>query len=156
VPYLLDGNNLIGRIRRTPKPSGEDRAALVAEVADRLRRTRARATLFFDGPAGERSSALGSLTIRVPASGTADDAILREVASSRSPRDCVVVTADRELARRARDAGARALAPEEFFRRFGFGSSGDREGPPPSATPERVDVDEWMRWFGDDANREKP
>ena len=52
MPYLLDGNNLIGAVRRTARPSDGDRAALVAEVAQRLRKTRARATIFFDGPVG--------------------------------------------------------------------------------------------------------
>jgi hypothetical protein len=150
VPYLLDGNNLIGLVRRTARPSAEDRASLIAELSDRLRRTKARATVFFDGPAGERSSALGPLSVRIPASGTADDLILREVAASRAPRDCVVVTADRDLARRAREAGARSLAPEEFFRRFG--PAGGRDRAP--AANERVDVDEWMRWFEDEGNRD--
>jgi rRNA-processing protein FCF1 len=151
VPYLLDGNNLIGVVRRAARPSEEDRAALIAEIADRLRRTRARATLFFDGPAGGRTSALGGLTVRVPRSGSADDAIVDAVSAARSPRDCVVVTADRELARRARDAGARVVAPGEFFARFGAGGNApaERDRPPPSAG----EVEEWMRYFEDEGNR---
>jgi hypothetical protein len=151
VPYLLDGNNLIGSVRRTARPSEQDRDALVAELADRLRRTRARATLFFDGPAGERSRTLGSLTIRTPSGGSADDAILREVAASSSPRDCVVVTADRGLAGRARDAGARVVSPGEFFARFG--ASSPRGGPARDAPPATESVEEWMRYFEDPKNR---
>jgi rRNA-processing protein FCF1 len=153
VPYLLDGNNLIGSVRRTARPSEQDRDALIAEVADRLRRTRARATIFFDGPAGERSRALGSLTIRTPSGGSADDAILREVAASSSPRECVVVTADRGLARRARDAGARVVPPGEFFERFG--ASSPRGGPArePSPATNAESVEEWMRYFEDPRNR---
>src|SRR5207247_6718517 len=55
MPYFLDGNNLIGRERGSALPSEEDRQALVAELAGRLRRTKATAALFFDGP-GERRS----------------------------------------------------------------------------------------------------
>jgi hypothetical protein len=153
MPYLLDGNNLIGSVRRTARPTDEDRDALVAEIAGRLRRTRARATLFFDGPAGERSRALGSLSIRIPARGSADDAILREVAAAASPRDCVVVTADRGLAQRSRDAGARVASPQEFFARFGASSPRDepaREVPP---TTKAESVEEWMRYFEDPKNR---
>ena len=32
MPYFLDGNNLIGRARRTARPTEADRAALVAEA----------------------------------------------------------------------------------------------------------------------------
>ncbi len=149
MPYLLDGNNLIGLVRRTARPSEEDRQALVADLAERLRATRARAALFFDGPAGERGSSLGSLSVR-PASGSADDAILAEVRKAASPSECIVVTADRGLAGRARDLGAKVCAPSDFFARFGSGAGrggGERSG-------QRVDVDDWLRWFADEKNRE--
>lgn len=149
MPYLLDGNNLIGLFRRTSRPSAEDRQALVAELAERLRRTRARAILFFDGPAGGRGSSMGALTIRPAPGGSADDAILREIANARAPGEMTVVTADRGLARRARDAGAAVCAPEEFFARFGRAPGGP--SPPESAGP--VDVDAWMRYFEDEGNR---
>lgn len=154
MPYLLDGNNLIGLVRRTARPSEDDRAALIAELAERLRQTRARATLFFDGPAGERGGAFGGLTVRVPASGSADDAILREIGRARAPADCIVVTADRELARRAREAGARTVAPREFFARFGTGGGAASErgrAAPPSSPQE---LEEWMRYFEDERNRD--
>ena len=150
MPYLLDGNNLIGRVRRTARPSEEDRAALVAEIAERLRRTRARATLYFDGPAGARPTSLGSLTVRTASGSSADEAILREIERSRAPGELVVVTGDRELSRRAQAAGARVMDPAEFFVRFG-GSK-----PPQGAKPEGgpVDIDEWVKYFDDDSNRE--
>ena len=149
MPYLLDGNNLIGLFRRTSRPSEEDRQALVAELSERLRRTRARAILFFDGPAGSRGSSMGTLTIRPASGGTADDAILREIEKTQSPGEMTVVTADRGLSRRARDAGAAVCTPEEFFSRFGRSSGGP--SPPESAGP--VDVDAWMRYFEDGGNR---
>ena len=150
MPYLLDGNNLIGLVRGSARPSEEERAALVAEIADRLRRTRARATLFFDGPAGGRPAALGSLTVRTATGESADDAILREIRKSRAPGELIVVTADRELAGRARAAGARVTPPADFFARFGAGgdAGGGRVGSPP------VDVEDWLRYFEDERNRE--
>jgi len=150
VPYLLDGNNLIGRVRRTARPTAEDRAALVAEIAGRLRQTRAKATLFFDGPAGERTSSLGSLSVRVPSGASADDAIVREVERAAVPGEAVVVTADRGLASRCRDAGAKVCSPEDFFARFGAA------GPAPASREAagKVDVEEWMRYFEDESNRD--
>ena len=150
MPYLLDGNNLIGLVLRTARPTAKDRSSLIAEIAGRLRRTRARATIFFDGPAGERMVSLGSLTVRVPSGGSADDAIVREVERAAVPREATVVTADRGLARRCRDAGAKVCSPDEFFARFGAESAAPAAGREAGG---KVDVDEWMRYFSDEENR---
>jgi hypothetical protein len=150
MPYFLDGNNLIGQVRRTSRPSQEDRAALVAEIANRLRRTRARATIFFDGPAGERVVSLGSLTVRVPSGGSADDAIVREVERAAAPGEAVIVTADRGLSRRCREAGAKVCSPEAFFARFGTAGAAPAAGREAAG---KVDVAEWMRYFSDEENR---
>jgi predicted RNA-binding protein with PIN domain len=148
MPYLIDGNNLIGASRRTSRPSREDRTALVSEIAERLRRTRARAILFFDGE-GERSSELGALSIRASGTATADDAILGEIRRCRAPQECTVVTADRALIGQARDLGARTIAPDAFWARLGTGPVST-----PSGIDRKVDVDEWLRYFEDEKNRE--
>ena len=145
MPYFLDGNNLIGRVRGGPA-TGEDRAALVAEIADRLRRTRASAVLFFDGSGDGGATSLGPLTVRYAGRASADDAIVSELRRAKAPADVVVVTADRDLASRARDAGARALDPDAFWTRFGNAAS-------PGAEPGRVDVADWLRYFEDESNR---
>jgi hypothetical protein len=147
LPYFLDGNNLIGRERKAPG-SREDRDALVREVSDRLRATQARVVLFFDG-SGDPVS-LGSLSVRFAGTGTADDAILQQIGRSARPQEITVVTEDRDLARRARDAGARTSAAADFWKRFGAGT---RTSPAPGG--ERVDVDDWMQWFSDERNREE-
>ncbi len=149
MPYFLDGNNLIGRARGTAHPSEEDRQALVAELAGRLRRTKATAVLFFDGR-GERRSSLGKLSIREAGRTSADEAILAEIGRSRAPREIVVVTEDRGLISKARDMGALTLSPKEFWSRFGTS-----ERTEPSENPAKVDVHEWMRYFEDEKNREK-
>lgn len=149
MPYLLDGNNLIGIVRRTSLPSEEDRSALIGEIAGRLRSTRAHATIFFDGPAGGRTTSLGSLTVRIAGGGDADEAIVREVERARSPAETVVVTADRGLARRVRDAGGRVSEPAEFFERFGR-ERGQR-GPAPAQGS--VDVEDWVKYFAAESNR---
>ena len=141
MPYFLDGNNLMRRPGVTA-----DRAALIAELADRLRRTRARAVVFFDGPSDGAPTALGALSLRFAGGVSADDAIVAAIGRSSAPSDVIVVTADRDLARRARDAGAKSLDPEAFWARFGT-------GPSPDDPKERVDVAEWMRYFEDDSNR---
>jgi predicted RNA-binding protein with PIN domain len=145
VPYLLDGDNLVGTARRRPGGS-EDRDALVSEIAERLRRTRASVVLFFDG-AG-RSLSLGHLSVRFAGASSADDAIVREISRSSKPRETTVVTADRELALRARDAGATAMSPADFWRRFGAVDPGSAR-----LTDTPVNVDEWMKWFTDEGKK---
>jgi rRNA-processing protein FCF1 len=149
MPYFLDGNNLIGHARGTARPSEEDRRALIAEVSDRLRATRAKAVLFFDG-SGERRSSLGNLSIRESGTERADDVIVREIGRDRESREITVVTADRELARRARDAGASVIGPEDFWSRFGARAREAREARSEQAA---VDVEEWLRFFEDERNR---
>jgi hypothetical protein len=149
MPYLLDGNNLIGLVRKTARPTEEDRNALIAELAGRLRTTRARAVLFFDGPGGGRGVSLGPLSIRASGGGSADAAILAAVESAAAAAECIVVTADRALARRVRDAGGKVCSPADFFARFG--RPAEVEG---GRRTEPVDVEDWLKWFEDEGNRE--
>ncbi len=53
------------------------------------------------------------------------------------------MTADRGLARRAKEAGARVMAPKDFWARFGVAAAAAGE----EAT---VDVDDWLRYFSDE------
>ncbi len=144
MPYFLDGNNLIER----RNPSEEDRQVLVAEIANRLRKTRASAVLFFDGGA-HRSYSLGALRIRDGFGANADEDILTGIRQARSAAEVTVVTSDQELARRVRDAGARVVPPGQFWARFGTQTSaGEKE----TGT---VDVGDWERYFADEENRGK-
>jgi predicted RNA-binding protein with PIN domain len=147
MPYFLDGNNLIGLARKTSRPSDDDRAALIAELSARLRRTKARAVLFFDG-GGEKGSSLGSLSIRPSRGTSADDQIVREVEKAHAPQEITVVTADRALARRVRGLGARTIDPAEFWTRLGAPSSGDEREP-----ERQPDVEDWTRFFADPRNK---
>ena len=148
MPYILDGDNLVGTARRR-RAEGEDRDALVAEISDRLRKTRAKIVLFFDGTGNALS--LGNLAVRFAGATSADDAILREISRAPRPRETTVVTADRDLARRARDAGAVAVSPQDFWKRFGSVEA------PSARVPEetRVNVEEWLEWFSDETNRDE-
>lgn len=148
MPYVLDGDNLVGTARRG-RAAAEDRDALIAEISDRLRKTRAKVILFFDGTGTPVS--LGDLAVRFAGAMSADDAIVREISRAGRPRETTVVTADHGLARRVRDTGARAISPQDFWRQFGSTAA-----PSPSRASEtRVDVEDWLNWFADDANRDE-
>lgn len=147
MPYFVDGNNLIGRARGASRPDEADREALIRELSARLRATRASVRLFFDGPSS-RTTSLGGLSVP-GAGGCADERILRELSGRHDPGEVTVVTADRELSRRVRDAGGKTLSPDEFWARFGT-----RGAPEAKLDGAKVDVDEWMDYFSDPKNRE--
>jgi len=143
MPYFLDGNNLIGLARKSSRPGEDDRAALLSELSARLRSTRATVRVFFDGEG--RAASYGSLTVS-GVGGSADEAIVRELGKTSDPRQVIVVTADRELGRRVRDAGAKTMAPPDFWKRMAPSeTAGGKET--------KVDVDEWLDYFADPKNR---
>ena len=148
MPYLVDGNNVLGLLAGKPRPSEEERQELLRLLAARLRDTRGRVLVVFDGPApaGRPESALGPLSVRYSGARSADDVLVEAVSRSRSPADLFVVTDDRGLAARARTAGARTVPVREFVDRCSR----------PAARADRVepvDVGAWMEFFGDDRNR---
>jgi len=148
VPFLVDGNNLLGRLIGGADATEEEKRAVQAKIAARVRNGRSSVVLFFDGEpvAGRREGWLGNLTVRYAGNRTADDAIIEAVERSKARRDCHVVTDDRALAERARSRGARALSIADFW-----GRVGDEESPP--GDRKTVNVEDWLAFFADEKNR---
>jgi len=148
MPFLVDGNNLLGHLLGGPASSEEERRAVQARIASRVRSGKSSVVLFFDGEpeAGKREAWMGALTIRYAGNRSADDAIIEAVERAKARRDCHVVTDDRALAERARNRGARSLSVSDFWGRLGDEAPSAGEGKP-------VNVDEWMSFFSDDKNR---
>ena len=134
VPYLLDGNNLIGG-SGAGRASSEDQGRLVPRSRIASVDSRAGRSLFRQA----RAVPLPRQPLRpVAGAATADDAILREVGRSARPQEMTVVTADRELARRTRDAGGRVTSPS-ILKRFGAPA-----GPSPRPRRAARGRDDWM------------
>lgn len=149
MPYAVDGNNLIGRLAGKSCPSEEDRRRLASEIAQRLRKSKARVTIVFDGAStsGTARESLGALEIRYAGGRSADAVIVELVSRARSPREWQVVTDDRGLAARVRDAGARSMAALDFWDRFAAGESAAAE---PGGAGR---VEDWIEFFTDERNR---
>ena len=147
MPYLVDGNNLLGFLSGKPRPSEEEKQRLLRLISDRLRAVRSRVLVVFDGPSGTgmHESSLGQLSIRYSGNRSADDVITEIAGRSLAPSDQHVVTDDRGLASRVREAGARTLSAGEFWARFG--------GRETRSEPAAVDVQDWIEFFSDDQNR---
>jgi predicted RNA-binding protein with PIN domain len=148
VPYVVDGNNLLGS---WGGPRGEDgRAEVVRRVAVFCRAKGARATVVFDGrplrpDMAEQS--LGPVTIRVPPEGQdADSVIRRIVEESSAPGDLIVVTSDKALYSYAKTFGAAVLRAHEWN---ALERRSAARAPPGAAKPDpQSDVEGWLRRFG--------
>lgn len=148
MPYLVDGSNLGGLLGGAA--GARDAVAVVRALLPWARERRA-VTVVFDGPPRpEVAARYGPLAVEWSGARSADDAIAARVAANAT--GWIVVTADRELARRCRDLGARV----EPAPRFAEKTAGPRRrkttsraaeataGKPPAHADER---DHWRRVF---------
>ena len=139
MPYLIDGDNLLGTWRGRDR-SERERRALAGEVARTGRRWRRRMVTVFDGPelpvgAGARFAGPGR---------SADELILSILREQDDPRGWIVVTSDRSLGDRCRHLGARVERCDAFRKRL-------TDDPPPEKPESVEDLDFWMRSFDPDS-----
>ena len=150
MPYLIDGNNLLGS---WGGPRGQDdrRAEVVRRVAAFSRARNVKVTVVFDGhPLRPEMAAqhLGALTLRVPPEGGDADGVIRElVERAARPSEIVVVTSDKALYSYVKTLGAAVMRAHEWNALERQLESGRvREG---GEKPEREDdVAGWLRRFG--------
>jgi len=150
MPYLIDGNNLLGSWGG-PRADDDRRGEVVRRVASLCRARGARATLVFDGgPLRPElvNQELGPLSLRVPPSGQdADDVIRDLIERAARPADWIVVTSDKALYSYVQTLGASVLRVHEWnaLERRVVG----RAGPSGGEKPEREDdIEGWLRRFG--------
>jgi predicted RNA-binding protein with PIN domain len=153
VPYLIDGNNLLGSWGGPAIP-GDGRAEVLRAVASFCRARGARAVLVFDGAPfrpelGDQQ--FGTVSLRFPAAGRDADSVIREIVDGASrPGELVVVTSDKPLYSYARTRGAQVLRAHEWNALArGAKPQARRGGPaPPGDKPEReTDVEGWLKRF---------
>jgi len=117
VPYLIDGNNLLGSWGG-PQSGRDRRHEVVQRVAAFCRAQGARAILVFDGAPlrGEiPAQDLGPVAVRVPPAGRDADSVIRALVDEPGrAKDLVVVSSDKALYSYARTRGARVLRAHEW------------------------------------------
>ncbi len=153
MPYLIDGNNLLGSWGG-PQGGADRRAEVVQRVVAFCRARGAKATLVFDGKplrADLGAQSLGPVAIRVPPPGQDADTLIRAIVDgSARPQELIVVTSDKPLYSYARTRGASVLRAHEWNaeeRRQGAPQRPRPSGPPEK--PEREnDVPGWLKKFG--------
>ena len=150
MPYLIDGNNLLGS---WGGPRGDDgRAEVVRRVAAFCRARGARAPIVFDGHPLRHdmdTQTLGAVTIRVPGEGHDADDVIRDIVK-RAPRaaDLIVVTSDKALYSYVKTLGASILRAHEWNALERRVSPAAAEG---GEKPDReTDVEGWLKRFSGD------
>jgi len=152
VPYLIDGNNLLGSWGG-PAVAGDGRVEVLRRVAAFCRARGARATLVFDGAPFRPElggQELGGVSLRFPPRGKDADSVIRELLDrARRPGELTVVSSDKAVYSYARTRGARALRSQEWTALMGR-----PRGVPRRRTVERgekpareTDIEGWLERF---------
>lgn len=141
MPYLIDGDNLLGTWPGRRRSDAERRslAFQLDRFASRLQR---RVRVVFDGlpPPGQQPGA----DVRFAGSGrTADDVILDFLRKQQDRRGWIVVTSDRSLGDQCRYLQARLERCDVFRKRL-------TDSPEQEKPDRESDVDYWLDQFGED------
>jgi predicted RNA-binding protein with PIN domain len=149
MPYLIDGHNLIPKLRLR-LDSIDDELELIAILQEFCRQARKQVEVYFDGApapqAGTRK--LGAVTAHfVPLGRTADDAIRNHLKRlGKNARNWIVVTSDRQVQAEARAVYAEIISSDSFAKLLQ-----QARDSAPRVTNERKlsddEVSEWMRVF---------
>lgn len=119
MPYIIDGNNLIGSAPDFSLGDPDSRGKMVSIIRKFQESKNTRVTVVFDGePQGsERLNPINSkLTVVYPRYGlSADDEIKRLLQGNPNAKETTLVTTDRELKTFARELGARTVNSIEFY-----------------------------------------
>lgn len=155
MPYLVDGHNLIPKLGlRLDSP--DDEMELVAILRDFARLKRQQVEVYFDGApighAGTRS--LGTIRAHFVRLGqTADNAIRARLNKlSKSARNWIVVSSDREVQGAARVNQAQYISSEEFANMLKEARSSASKVITSDKNISAQEVEDWLKLFNDKKN----
>ena len=155
MPYIIDGNNLIGCSPDISLEDKEARTKLLHIVRNFQENRNNNVILFFDGePANGlyREEVNQKFSIRYPRFGGSADEEIRELLESYSDyRDVILVSSDRELKTIGKKKGAKIVNSIEFYFRLKQAYRVDERR---EEKKKRIDaqlsdneVDQWMKIF---------
>ena len=128
--YIIDGNNLIGKIkalnqihRKNKKQSTEKLAFMIGRY---FSNRKANVSLHFDGVQADVIKVAG---IKIIYSGhvTADEKIKNEIGKSKNPKNIILITSDRNVAEFGRVCSCQLIKSEEFSKQLLSSGFSDEE-----------------------------
>ena len=150
MPYWLDGNNLTGQSAAAAQADSRTRRAFLSSLSRYRRSGGGKFLVYFDGDDSDRFSAPPGVAIRYSAPLSADEAIIRRLREIRHPSEVIVVSNDRGLISRCRDAGARTMNWGQFIAKM---KSRPASSHADGESSEPVDVEDWAEYFGLDKSK---
>ena len=154
MAYLIDGNNLLGRIAPHELRERSGREGLIVRLLAFQRVTRARIHLVFDGNPEQTPTDIvvnPKFTIHYPGEGQSADDIIRDmIALQDDRRRFFVVSSDRAIRDLARKKGLEAVTSDVFARELkAVLKEGKklRELEKRSDAPTELEVDLWNEVF---------
>ena len=143
MPVLVDGNNLLHRL----PPESRSREQVRRLSLELARHEHMHITVVFDGPPPSGSPLqedLGNVTVVYSDSQSADDAVVARLPQGTAAKNWVVVTGDRELARRSKQRGATVRPLGEWQAKLKRVPQPDSKHEPALSEAE---VEEWEVYF---------
>jgi len=155
MPYLIDGHNLIPKIRGLSLENLDDEQQLIQMLQEFCRLQNKNVEVFFDkaSPGGTKAHTYGKVIARFVREGSsADQAIHRKLVQlGRAARNWTVVSSDHAVQVEARAAQAHVMPSEAFAdlllltideRKNDSGGGFDKE-------MSKNELDEWLDLFGE-------
>lgn len=128
--YIIDGNNLIGKIKslnqihkKNKKQSAEKLAFMFGRYFSGKKAT---VSLHFDGFQSDGIKVPG-IKIIYSGSISADDKIKSEIEKSKNPKNIILITSDSNLAQFGRVCSCQLIKSEEFSKQFLSSGISDEE-----------------------------
>ncbi len=155
MPYLIDGNNVMGQIVGWHRDKQGAKRRLIKELAQFIAANRTKVTVVFDGVPDDEFPEGGkfrSVRVLYARPGRDADSRIREmVRKSSHKRDLVVVSSDRALTASVKANGAKVVPSGRFRKMLADAAERMREKP---FAQEPVDVDEWLAYFDIESGKE--
>jgi len=116
MAYFIDGNNLIGTLKKDKVGKPEARYWLVYYIKEFQKKRRSKVVLFFDGPIDyDLLKDTKNIEIIFSVEREADLLIKERINKLKYRKDLFVITADNELIYYAKRKGAKIIPPRKFF-----------------------------------------
>jgi predicted RNA-binding protein with PIN domain len=154
MAYLIDGNNLLGRVAPEELRERTGRDGLIVKLLAFQKVTRTRIHLVFDGnPERDRTEVPVNpkFTIFYPGEGqSADDVIADVIRRLTDRRRFFVVSSDRAVRDFAKESGVTPVTSEEFARELKAAlkeRKKQKEMEKPADSPSPLEVDLWDEVF---------
>jgi predicted RNA-binding protein with PIN domain len=150
LTYIIDGNNLIGKISSLMNLQKKDKQASREKLVYILDRyfvqKKANVSLHLDGHPGGRINSL-KMKIFYSENQTADEKIKKQISQSKSPRNIIVITSDSNLAQFAKVCSNTVVSSDEFAAEIKKSTSNADED---AKINSMNNIDEFKKLFGVD------